>query len=130
MTVEEMKRRDAYERSQAAKRIQEETERSRQLLMQRKELQDQRRLANMQASFQRQQIVEASARGRFLGVGREQGCLAAAASRHYVGRMVRECGHMKCRDRGIWGPGKHGPATAGLKAPADIGRVTPAFSPL
>ncbi len=39
MTVEEMKRRDAYERSQAVKRIQEETERSRQLLEQRKQLQ-------------------------------------------------------------------------------------------
>ena len=39
MTVEEMKRRDAYERSQAVKRIQEETERSRQLLEQRTQLQ-------------------------------------------------------------------------------------------
>ena len=37
--MEEMKRRDKYERSQAAKRIQEETERSRQLLEQRKQLQ-------------------------------------------------------------------------------------------
>lgn len=39
MTVEEMKRRDTYERSQAGKRIQEETERSRQLQEQRKQLQ-------------------------------------------------------------------------------------------
>lgn len=56
-----MKRRDAYGRSQQLRRIQEETERSRQLLLQRKELQDQRRMANMQASFQRQQIVEVGA---------------------------------------------------------------------
>jgi len=64
LSVEEMKRRDAYERSQQLKRIQEETEHSSQLLQQRKELQDQRRTANMQASFQRQQIVEVRGRQR------------------------------------------------------------------
>lgn len=77
-SVEEMKRRDAYERSQQLRRIQEETERSRQLLAQRKDLQDQRRTANMQASFQRQQIVEVrkSARGCSL-----VGCIHDTAAR-------------------------------------------------
>lgn len=38
-SVEEMRRREAYERSQQLKRIQEETQRSRQLLEQRRQLQ-------------------------------------------------------------------------------------------
>jgi ribosomal protein S21 len=57
-SVEEMKRRDVYERSQALRRIEDESQRTRQLQEQRRQLQDQRRLANMQASMQRQQIVQ------------------------------------------------------------------------
>lgn len=68
--MKEMKRRDAYERSQELKRIQAETERSRALMDQRKQLQDQRRLANMTASMQRQQIVQ---------VGRGEACCHAAS---------------------------------------------------
>lgn len=58
-SVEESKRRDAYERAQALRHIQEETERSRALLEERRQLQDQRRLANLTAAMQRQQIVQA-----------------------------------------------------------------------
>lgn len=67
-SVEEMKRREAYERSQQLKRIQGETERSRALLEERRQLQDQRRLANMQASLQRQQIVQVGRWGGVVGV--------------------------------------------------------------
>eukprot|EP00887_Chlorella_sp_A99_P000402 scaffold13.g402.t1 len=59
LSVEELKRRDAYQRSQALKRIEEETAKARDLLDQRRQLQEQRRQANMEASFQRQKIVEA-----------------------------------------------------------------------
>ena len=62
-SVEESKRRDAYERAQALRRIQEETERSRALLEERRQLQDQRRLANLTAAMQRQQIVQARGAG-------------------------------------------------------------------
>ena len=44
---------------QALKRIEEDTARTRNLLAQRRGLQEQRRQANMDASFQRQQIVAA-----------------------------------------------------------------------
>jgi hypothetical protein len=57
-SVEEQKRRGAYERSQALRRIEDETARTRQLMQQRRQLQDQRRMANMHASLQRQQIVQ------------------------------------------------------------------------
>lgn len=57
--VEELKRRDAYERSKALRRIQDESERSRALLEERRQLQDQRRLANLTSAMQRQQIVQA-----------------------------------------------------------------------
>lgn len=58
-SVEEMKRRDTYQRSLALKRIEEETARAKELLEQRRQLQEARRMANMEASFQRQKIVEA-----------------------------------------------------------------------
>lgn len=53
-----MKRREAYERSQALRRIEEDTARTRALQEQRRQLQGQRRMANMNASLQRQQIVQ------------------------------------------------------------------------
>ena len=74
--VEEMKRRDEYERALALQRIQAETERASALLDQRAQLQDQRRVANTEASFQRQKIISAmeklqvSSRGSVASSGR------------------------------------------------------------
>ena len=53
-SVEESRRRDAYQRSQRLAAIAEETQRACQLLERRKALQGQRRMANLQASLQRQ----------------------------------------------------------------------------
>ena len=56
--VEAMQRRAAYERDQLLSRIQSDTEKAVGLLQQRTALQDQRRAANMEASFQRQRLMQ------------------------------------------------------------------------
>ena len=56
--VEAMQRRAAYERDQLLARIQSDTEKAVGLLQQRTALQDQRRAANMEASFQRQRLMQ------------------------------------------------------------------------
>ncbi|KAK9830997.1 hypothetical protein WJX81_006970 [Elliptochloris bilobata] len=57
--VEAMKRRDTYIRSQLLSKIRSETEKARELLSQRAALQEQRKRANMDASFQRQRLLQA-----------------------------------------------------------------------
>ncbi|KAK9817058.1 hypothetical protein WJX72_008938 [[Myrmecia] bisecta] len=57
--VEAMKRRDTYERNQLLCKIQGETEKAHSLLEQRSSLQEQRKMANMDASFQRQKLLVA-----------------------------------------------------------------------
>lgn len=59
MQVEAMQRRAAYERDQLLVRIQCDTEKAHELLAQRTALQEQRRAANMEASFQRQKLMQA-----------------------------------------------------------------------
>ncbi len=59
MQVEAMQRRAAYERDQLLVRIQSDTEKAQDLLAQRTALQEQRRAANMEASFQRQKLMQA-----------------------------------------------------------------------
>ena len=54
-----MQRRAAYERDQLLARIQSDTEKAQELLAQRTALQEQRRAANMEASFQRQKLMQA-----------------------------------------------------------------------
>ena len=54
-----MQRRAAYERDQLLARIQSDTEKAHELLAQRTALQEQRRAANMEASFQRQKLMQA-----------------------------------------------------------------------
>lgn len=54
-----MQRRAAYERDQLLTRIQSDTEKAQELLAQRTALQEQRRAANMEASFQRQKLMQA-----------------------------------------------------------------------
>ena len=54
-----MQRRAAYERDQLLARIQSDTEKAQELLAQRSALQEQRRAANMEASFQRQKLMQA-----------------------------------------------------------------------
>ena len=56
--VEAMQRRAAYERDQLLARIQSDTEKAHDLLAQRTALQEQRRAANMAASFQRQKLMQ------------------------------------------------------------------------
>ncbi|RMZ54741.1 hypothetical protein APUTEX25_003119 [Auxenochlorella protothecoides] len=56
--VEQMKRRDAFERAEALKRIEEETSHAQALLAQRSALQQQRRQANLDLSVQRQRVAE------------------------------------------------------------------------
>lgn len=56
--VEAMKRRDMYQRNQLLHKIQSETEKAHDLLEQRTSLQQQRKMANMTASFQRQKLLQ------------------------------------------------------------------------
>ena len=58
MQVDAMQRREAYERDQLLARIQSDTEKAHELLAQRTALQEQRRAANMEASFQRQKLMQ------------------------------------------------------------------------
>ena len=53
-----MQRRAAYGRDQLLARIQSDTEKAIGLLQQRTALQDQRRAANLEASFQRQRVMQ------------------------------------------------------------------------
>lgn len=53
-----MKRRDMYHRNQLLQKIQGETEKAHGLLEQRSALQQQRKMANMTASFQRQKLLQ------------------------------------------------------------------------
>ncbi|KAK9909851.1 hypothetical protein WJX75_008397 [Coccomyxa subellipsoidea] len=57
--VEAMRRRDLYGREQLLAKIRGETERAHELLDARSSLQEQRKLANMDASFQRQKLMQA-----------------------------------------------------------------------
>ncbi len=59
LQVEAMRRRDLYGREQLLGRIREDTERAHELLSQRTALQEQRKLANMGSSFQRQKLMQA-----------------------------------------------------------------------
>lgn len=54
-----MRRRDLYGREQLLAKIRGETERAHELLDARSSLQEQRKLANMGASFQRQKLMQA-----------------------------------------------------------------------
>lgn len=54
--VEAMKRRDLYQRMSLLEKISEGTDKARNLVEQRAQLQEQRRTANMEASFQRQRL--------------------------------------------------------------------------
>jgi hypothetical protein len=56
--VEAMKRRDLYQRNRLLQKIQDEAERAFEVLAQRTSLQEQRKLANMSASFQRQKLMQ------------------------------------------------------------------------
>ena len=56
LQVEAMKRRDLYQRMSLLERISQGTEKARSLVEQRAVLQEQRRTANMEASFQRQRL--------------------------------------------------------------------------
>lgn len=58
LQVEAMKRRDTYQRNQLLHKIQAETEKAHDLLDQRSHLQQQRKMANMSASFQRQKLLQ------------------------------------------------------------------------
>lgn len=58
LQVEAMKRRDMYQRNQLLHKIQSETEKAHDLLEQRTSLQQQRKMANMTASFQRQKLLQ------------------------------------------------------------------------
>ncbi len=53
-----MRRRDLYGREQLLGRIREDTDRAHELLGQRAALQEQRKLANMGSSFQRQKLMQ------------------------------------------------------------------------
>lgn len=53
-----MQRRDLYERNRLLQKIEDDTEKAYGLLGQRAALQEQRKLANMSASFQRQKLVQ------------------------------------------------------------------------
>ena len=64
--VEAMQRRAAYERDQLLARIQSDTEKAHDLLAQRTALQEQRRAANMEASFQRQKLLQARPQIRYI----------------------------------------------------------------
>ena len=57
--MEAGKRRDMYQRNQLLHKIQDETEKARSLLEARSSLQQQRKMANMGASFQRQKLLQA-----------------------------------------------------------------------
>ena len=57
--MEAGKRRDTYQRNQLLHKIQDETEKARSLLEARAQLQQQRKMANMGASFQRQKLLQA-----------------------------------------------------------------------
>ncbi len=57
--VKEMKRRDMYERHMLLQKIQQETIKAHGLLEQRTALQEARKMANMDASFQRQKLLVA-----------------------------------------------------------------------
>ena len=59
MKVEAGKRRDIYQRNQLLHKIQDDTEKARSLLDARAQLQQQRKMANMGASFQRQKLLQA-----------------------------------------------------------------------
>lgn len=56
LKVEAMRRRDLYQRMSLLEKISEGTEKARSLIEQRAQLQEQRRTANMEASFQRQRL--------------------------------------------------------------------------
>ncbi len=56
LKVEAMRRRDLYQRMSLLERISEGTEKAKTLVEQRSQLQEQRRTANMEASFQRQRL--------------------------------------------------------------------------
>ena len=58
LQVDAMHRRAAYERDQLLARIESDTEKAHDLLAQRTALQEQRRAANMEASFQRQRLMQ------------------------------------------------------------------------
>lgn len=57
-----MRRRDLYERERLLAKIEGETERAQCLLAQREALREQRKAANMEASFQRQKLMQARTR--------------------------------------------------------------------
>ena len=59
LQVEAGKRRDMYQRNQLLHKIQDDTEKARSLLDARAQLQQQRKMANMGASFQRQKLLQA-----------------------------------------------------------------------
>lgn len=59
LQVKEMKRRDMYERHMLLQKIQQETIKAHSLLEQRTALQEARKMANMDASFQRQKLLVA-----------------------------------------------------------------------
>ena len=59
--VQAMQRVQAFQRHEALGMIEQETQRARQLLAERAALQEERRKVNMEASFQRQQVLEAMA---------------------------------------------------------------------
>lgn len=61
--VEEKQRQDAWKRSQLLQKIKGDTEKTRSLKEQREFLQQQRRQANMEASFQRQKLVASYQQG-------------------------------------------------------------------
>ena len=56
--VEEMKRRQLYQRDLLLQRIENETQRTYEMKASKADLQEQRRNANMQASFERQRLME------------------------------------------------------------------------
>ncbi len=58
LQVDAMHRRAAYEQDQLLARIESDTEKAHDLLAQRTALQEQRRAANMEASFQRQRLMQ------------------------------------------------------------------------
>lgn len=61
--VEEKQRVDTWKRSQLLHKIKSDTEKTRSLKEQREFLQQQRRQANMEASFQRQKLVASYQKG-------------------------------------------------------------------
>ena len=54
-----MRRQQAYHKEQALTKIEEETQRTRRLLEERLMLREKRKMANVQSSFMRQQLMEA-----------------------------------------------------------------------